>query len=120
VKLQILSAPWDTLHTLTLQGRFFPLAINKKFAGLSGGDVFLKSDQGDAIGVVKRVGKGEVYALSCGHLFRNSIMGQTSVEPDEGLKALYRIEFNIVQKLLGENNGGPPSSNWSNQAISSP
>jgi len=100
VKLQILSAPSDTLHTLTLQGRFFPLAINKKFAGLSGGEVFLKSDQGDAIGVVKSVGRGRVYALSCGHLFRNSMMGQTAVEPDEGLKALYRIEFDLIQKLL--------------------
>jgi len=100
LKLQILSAPSDTLHTLTLQGRFFPLAIGKKFAGLSGGEVFLKSDQGDAIGVVKSMGRGKIYALSCGHLFRNSIMGQTAVEPDEGLKALYRIEFDLIRRLL--------------------
>ncbi|HEX7344635.1 MAG TPA: DUF4350 domain-containing protein [bacterium] len=100
LKLQVVSAPSDTLHTLVLQDRFFPLAIGKKFASLSGGEVFWRSDQGEAIGVTKDVGKGRLYALSCGHLFRNSQMGQTSVQPDEGLKALYRIEFELIQKLL--------------------
>jgi hypothetical protein len=90
----------DTLHTLTMRGRFFALTVNTRFASLTGGETFFKSDKGEAIGVTKAVGKGRIWALSCGHLFRNNFMGQTSVVPDQGLKALYEVEFGIIRELL--------------------
>jgi hypothetical protein len=92
----------DTLHTLTRRGRFFALTVDNKFASLHGGEPFFKSDQGEAIGVTKLVGKGRIWALSCGHLFRNNFMGQTSVVPDEGLKALYEVEFGIIREMLNK------------------
>ncbi|RJP82234.1 MAG: hypothetical protein C4524_00930 [Candidatus Zixiibacteriota bacterium] len=101
----------DSSHTLTLAGRFFPLVVGGRFSSLHGGRAFLESDQREVIGVVKEVGKGKVYALSCGHLFRNSSMGQTAVIPDEGLKEFYKIEFRLIRDLLGwetEPPGGQP------------
>lgn len=102
IGLKLQKAPSDTLHTLTLQGRFFPLAVKGKFTSLEGGEPFFKSDQGDVIGVTKAVGRGKIWALSCGHLFRNNQMGQTSIVPDEGLKALYEVEFGIIRDMLGK------------------
>ena len=100
LRLMTLSATQDSLHNLTLQDRYFPLVINSKFQYIQGGDAFLTSNQGDAIGVEKAVGSGTLYILSCGHLFRNRFYGQTGVVPDGGLKALYDVEFELVRKLL--------------------
>jgi hypothetical protein len=94
--------PSDTLHTLTLGGRFFPLRVEDRFTSVEGGEPFLLSDQGDIIGVFKAFGKGAVRVVTCGHLFRTSGMGPTTVVPDEGLKALYRIEYDLILDLLGE------------------
>ncbi|MFH1862145.1 MAG: hypothetical protein ABH878_04970 [bacterium] len=90
----------DSLHTLTLAGRYFPLRINGKFSDLHGGEPFLKSDQGDGIGVSVTIGEGRLWAISCGQIFRNQMMGQTSVQPDAGLKALYEIEYDLIRELL--------------------
>lgn len=100
LRLRTYAAPHDSLHTLTLSGRFFPLVLDKKFSSVTGGETFLKSDQGDVIGTTVGIGRGRIWALSCGHLFRNSSMGQTSVIPDEGLRALYDIEFDLIRRML--------------------
>ncbi len=92
----------DTLHTLTLGGRFFPLRLEDRFTSVEGGEPFLWSDQGDVIGTMKAFGEGRVWVITCGHLFRTSGMGPTTVVPDEGLKALYRIEYDLILNLLGE------------------
>lgn len=103
----------ESIQSLTLAGRFFPLIVDGKFAIVEGGEPFLRSDQGEVIGTSVPVGEGKIWVLSCGHLFRNSGMGQTSVVPDEGLKALYRIEFNLINDLIYQ----PPEEggNWQNQ-----
>lgn len=92
----------DSLHTLMLAGRYFPLNVKGKFSSISGGEPFLRSDRGDVIGATVGVGDGRLWALSCGHLFRNSSMGQTTVVPDSGLKALYQIEFNLIRSMLSK------------------
>ena len=102
LRLKTELSPSDTLHTLTLEGRYFPLRIRGKFSSISGGEPFLHSDQGDVIGATTEVGEGRIWALSCGHLFRNSGMGQTTVVPDSGLKALYEIEFDLVREMMGK------------------
>ncbi|TKJ39021.1 hypothetical protein CEE37_11390 [candidate division LCP-89 bacterium B3_LCP] len=90
----------DFVSTLTLAGRQFPLVIDGEYSSIRGGTPFLKSDQGDVIGVTLPVGKGKIWVFSCGHLFRNEFMGHTTVTPDEGLKALYRIEFDLIRDLI--------------------
>jgi hypothetical protein len=100
LRLMTVSGTLDSLHNLTLQDRYFPLVINSKFQFIQGGDTFLSSNQGEAIGVEKAVGSGRLYVLSCGHLFRNRYYGQTGIVPDRGLKALYDVEFDLIRKLL--------------------
>ncbi len=102
IRLTTQESPSDTLHALTLEGRFFPLAVKGKFASLSGGEIFFQSNQGEAIGVTKTVGQGKIWALSCGHLFRNTSMGQTSMVPDDGMRALFEVEFRVIRQMLGK------------------
>ncbi len=91
----------DTLHTLTLERRYFPLRIGGKFSYIEGGETILKSDQGDPLIAFTNRGQGGIWVVAAGHLFRNNSMGQTTIVPDEGLKALYRIEFELIRELLG-------------------
>jgi hypothetical protein len=100
IDLKVKPAGEDTIRTLTLAGRIFPLIVNGRISIIAGGEPFLKSDQDEVIGVSMPVGNGGIWVVSCGHLFRNSSMGQTTVSPDEGLKALYAIEYSLIDALM--------------------
>lgn len=93
-------APSDTLNTMTLGGRYFFLRAGGKFTYLTGGKPILKSDQGKTIAAATEVGKGRLIAVSCGQIFRNKSLGQTTVTPDEGLLGLYRTEYRLIGELV--------------------
>ncbi|MBU0519258.1 hypothetical protein KJ564_10015, partial [bacterium] len=90
----------DTTHTVTLANRFFPLRLDGKVSTIGGGEPFWHSDQGDVIGATIEVGKGKVWFVSAGHLFRNEYMGSTTLLPDEGLKALFQVEYGIILDMM--------------------
>jgi hypothetical protein len=52
------------------------------------------------------VGRGRVIIVACGHIFHDSVMGSTTIVPDEGLKALYQVEYKMILELIGELSAG--------------
>jgi len=76
---------------------------NKAFT-IEGGEELLHSEEGEAILSTKKIGKGMILVMTFSQLFTNPNMGGSyRVEPDQQLREIFNLEFNILRGMVEGN-----------------
>ena len=71
---------------------------------IEGGDGFIRSVEGEPILSTAKIGKGMIAVMTFSQLFVNPNMGGSyRVEPDQRLREIYELEFNLLRGMVEGN-----------------